>query len=386
MFSRVLALAAMALPSTAFITCNVLSYGAVADNTTDLGPALTAAWNGCVIPQATTVATDVLLLVPAGSFLLKTNVVFNGAKNWNLHITGNIYLPYIPTLTGTMLTFQNCQNILLNGTPERPGAIFGNGYRYRPGGDLGLHASRPRLIRFQDCNNCEITAVTLYDAPQFHVTIIGNNNVAHNMAIIATNIGTTDGFDISGNNKYLCPTISFRLLTAGNFCSYVHDCVTVKTPTNGFVGENIKCKFTSGCNIGSFGSANTAVDVRNVRYSNVTISNSDAGVMLKAYPNNVGTVTNISYTGFTFTAAAYPIDINSFWAGDGVDSGRLSITDVTFSNFVGSGTPTRPAVLLNCNKATPCKNIKFSGISITNAKANSFTNACGSGVTGIPAC
>lgn len=106
MLSLVLALAALVLPSAAFIECNVLNYGAVANNSTDLGPALTAAWNNCVIPQATTVATDVLLYVPAGNFLLKTNVVFNGAKNWNLHIAGNIYLPYIPTLTGTMLTFQ----------------------------------------------------------------------------------------------------------------------------------------------------------------------------------------------------------------------------------------------------------------------------------------
>lgn len=74
----------------AFIECSVLDYGecivialesgnsltltpkgAVADNTTDLGPALTKAWQECVIPQVTTtVATDVLLYVPAGNYLL----------------------------------------------------------------------------------------------------------------------------------------------------------------------------------------------------------------------------------------------------------------------------------------------------------------------------
>jgi len=318
------------------------------------------------------VADNVLLYVPAGNFLLKSNVVFDNAANWNLHIAGNIYLPFIATLTGTMLTFENCQNILLNG----PGAIFGNGYRYRPGGDLTLHPSRPRLIRFQNCNNCEITAVTLYDAPQFHVTIIGNNNVAHDMAIIASHIGETDGFDMSGNNNY------------------VHDvsvengdeCVTVKTPTNGFVAERITCKFTAGCNIGSFGDANTAVNVQNVVYSDVTISNSDAGIEIKAYPDNVGIVKNITYNTFTMSAAAYPIAINVFWAGNGVDTGKLSISDVTFNNIVGTGTPTRPAVLLDCNKATPCNNIKFSGVSLSGTKANQFTNACGSGVSGIPAC
>ncbi|KAJ3893241.1 pectin lyase fold/virulence factor [Lentinula edodes] len=204
----------------AFIECNVLNYGAVADNSTDLGPALTKAWQECVIPQVTTtVATDVLLYVPAGNYLLASTVTFDDAANWNLHIAGDIFLPFNPSLTGTMLTFENCENILLDG----PGAIYGNGYRYRPGGDLSLYPSRPRLIRFQNCNDCEITAVTLYDAPMFHVTVIGEqeHNEAHDMSIIASHIGETDGFDMSGNNNYV-----------HDVTVEVHECVTVKTPTN----------------------------------------------------------------------------------------------------------------------------------------------------------
>lgn len=108
-----LGLLALALPAAAFIECNVLTYGAVADNTTDLGPALTKAWQQCVIPNVkTTVASDVLLYVPAGNFLLKTNVVFDDAANWNLHIAGNIYLPFNPALTGTMLTFEVRMRVL----------------------------------------------------------------------------------------------------------------------------------------------------------------------------------------------------------------------------------------------------------------------------------
>lgn len=71
MLSYLLTLSLLAIPAAAFIECNVLNYGAVADNSTDLGPALTKAWNSCVIPQATSVATDTLLYVPAGNFLLK---------------------------------------------------------------------------------------------------------------------------------------------------------------------------------------------------------------------------------------------------------------------------------------------------------------------------
>jgi rhamnogalacturonan hydrolase len=372
-FCALLLLGLQVQTASAFIECNVLDYGAVADNTTDLGPALTTAWNECVIPQVTTtVADNVLLYVPAGNFLLASTVTFDGAANWNLHIAGDIYLPFNPDLTGTMLTFENCENILLDG----PGAIFGNGYWYRQDGDLTAFPNRPRLIRFQDCNNCEITEVDLFNAPMFHVTIIGDNNIAHDMAIMADHIGETDGFDVSGNNNQVYS------VTVENG----DECVTVKTPTNGFFATDITCLFTAGCNIGSFGSDAVGVDVQNVFYSNVSISNSDAGVMIKSYPNCQGVVTNVTYTGFTLDAAAYPLYISVFWEGGTDDTGSLQISDVTFENFVGTGTPTRPAILLDCNEATPCSDINFINIDVTDTIADQFTNACGTGVTGLDAC
>jgi len=326
-----------------------------------------------VIPQVTTtVADNVLLYVPAGDYLLASTVAFDDAANWNLHIAGSIYLPFNPDLTGTMLTFENCENILFNG----PGAIFGNGYWYRPNGDLTLYPSRPRLIRFQSCNNVEITEITLYNSPQFHVTIIGNDNIAHDMAIHADHIGETDGFDMSGNNNQVYS------VTVENG----DECVTVKTPTNGFYATDITCLWTAGCNIGSFGSGAVGVDVQNVFYSDVTISNSDAGVMIKSYPNCQGIVKNITYTGFTLDAAAYPIYISAFWEGGTDDTGTLEVSDVTFENFQGTGTPTRPAVLLDCNKATPCEGITFENIVLTDTKANQFTNACGSGLSSLEGC
>ncbi|GJJ07027.1 hypothetical protein Clacol_001225 [Clathrus columnatus] len=106
--------------------------------------------------------------------------------------------------------------------------------------------------------------------------------------------------------------------------SYVHDvsvengdeCVTVKTPTNESLAERITCKWTpivlyllTGCSIGSFGSGATSVSVQNVVYEDVTISNSDAGVEFKNYPNCAGTVRNISYYGFTLVRLAFGLYI-----------------------------------------------------------------------------
>lgn len=68
----------------------------------------------------------------------------------------------------------------------------------------------------------------------------------------------------------------------------------------------------AGCNIGSFGSGATGVSVQNVVYRNVTISNSDAGVEFKSYPNCAGTVRNISYYDFTlvrFTKGRYFMEV-----------------------------------------------------------------------------
>ncbi|CAK5262303.1 unnamed protein product [Mycena citricolor] len=349
-----LAILALALPTHAIVTCNVLNYGGVADNKTDIGPALSAAWTKCVIPNVkTTVATDVQLLVPAGSFLLASNVLFNHAANWNLHLAGNLYLPFDPNLGGTMLQWQNCNNILVNG----PGSIFGNGLRYRPNNDLTIHPGRPRLLRFQACNNVELTQITLFDSPKFHVAMFGDNNLIHNMAIRATFVGETDGYDISGNNNYIHDV---SVQNGDEVCK--HDLLSgEKALINpGFRAENIECIGTAGCNIGSFGGADTTVNVQNVVYTNVTVSNSDAGIMIKSYPDNIGIVKNITYNHFTFNKAAYPLYISAFWAGNNVDTGKLQISDVTFNGVTGTGTPTRPAVLLNCNKATPCKNIVVS--------------------------
>ncbi|KAF5377745.1 hypothetical protein D9757_009349 [Collybiopsis confluens] len=382
----------------AFIECSVLNYGAVADNSTDLGPALTKAWQECVIPQVTTtVATDVLLYVPAGNYLLASTVTFDDAANWNLHIAGDIFLPFNPDLTGTMITFEVKLCLLLsNGGSQlvdcRTARIFFS-TGLAPFSAMATATApmetRPRLIRFQTCNNCEITEITLFDSPQFHVTIIGNNNVAHDMAIIASHIGETDGFDMSGNNNY------------------VHDvsvengdeCVTVKTPTNP--------KESPANSLLDAILVHSVLARPELTCSDVTISNSDAGVMIKSYPNCQGIVKNVTFTGFTLDAAAYPIcmyvsivtkpklntlismdsiDISAFWEGGTVDTGTLQISDVTFENFQGSGTPTRPGVLLDCNKATPCESIAFSGISLTNTIADTFTNACGTGLSGLKTC
>jgi len=218
----------------------------------------------------------------------------------------------------------------------------------------------------------------------FHVTIIGNNNEAWNIVITADIIGETDGFDMSGENNYVHDV----QVTNGD------ECVTVKTPTKNFRAENIICYHTAGCNMGSFGNAATNVAVSNVYYRNVTMYNSEAGAQIKTYPNNLGSVSNITYEDFKLVDVDYPMSINLYWCPHTkcpAATGTLTITDVTFRNFQGTESGnSRPAVLLDCIPGHECKNIVFDQVNVkaSNGAAthDTFTNACGTGRPGLPAC
>jgi len=350
-----------------------LDYGGKADNQTDLGPAVLSAYNGCVKGSNGNV-----LYIPTGLFLLKSNILLGGS-GYTLQLDGTITIAFDTSLAGTMLQWTDCSSITLTGS----GKILGQGSFWRPDNNLSKYPNRPRLLRFQDCNNCIISNITLINSPMFHLTLIGNNNEISNMVVDADIIGETDGFDISGNNNYVHDVE----VTNGD------ECVTVKTPTDGFRAENIICHYTAGCNIGSFGNGANTASVQNVYYKNVTMYNSDAGAQIKTYPNNLGIVKNITYDNFILSSIAYPIAISVYWCpGTTCPSatGTLAISDVSFNNFKGTqATNARPAVLLDCLPKYLCTAISFNAVSITannGATHDSITNACGSGRTSVPAC
>ena len=78
-------------------TCNVLNYGAKADKSTDLGPALLAAFKAC--------KNGGTVLVPSGNYALKTWVTFESGKAWALQLDGTIYRT--GTEAGNMLFVRN---------------------------------------------------------------------------------------------------------------------------------------------------------------------------------------------------------------------------------------------------------------------------------------
>ena len=65
--------------------CNVLDYGAKADNVTNIAPALRSAYQQCVLPHPGS-----RLYVPKGNYLTTEDIVLSNGTNWAFQLDGLI--------------------------------------------------------------------------------------------------------------------------------------------------------------------------------------------------------------------------------------------------------------------------------------------------------
>ena len=173
----------------AYKTCNVLDYGAVADNSTDLGPAITSAWDEC--------SDGGLIYIPSGNYALETWVTLDSGKATAIQLDGIIYRT--GTDGGNMILIENTSDFeLFSSTDE--GAVQGFGYVYHRVGSL----DGPRILRLQDVSDFAVHDLILVDAPAFHFVMdTCSNGEVYNMAIRGGNSGGLDGIDVWGSNIWV---------------------------------------------------------------------------------------------------------------------------------------------------------------------------------------
>lgn len=108
--SPLLLLAALAAVAYAATMCNVLDYGGVADNATDIGPAIRKAYTDCVSRATTSNPADTVLLVPPGTYALNSSITLIKAKSFTIEIDGELHLVFNPELKGSMFLFYQCNH------------------------------------------------------------------------------------------------------------------------------------------------------------------------------------------------------------------------------------------------------------------------------------
>jgi rhamnogalacturonan hydrolase len=169
--------------------CNVLDYGAVADNSTDLGPALTDAFEACI--------DGGLVYIPSGNYLLETWVTLSGGSAWALQLDGIIYRG--GTAGGNMIYIEHATDFELFSSTSK-GAVQGSGYLYHIDGNI----SGPRILRLYEVSDFSVHDLALTDSPSFHFSMdTCTNGEVYNMAIRGANEGGLDGIDVWSDNIWI---------------------------------------------------------------------------------------------------------------------------------------------------------------------------------------
>ncbi|KAF4905515.1 putative rhamnogalacturonase A [Colletotrichum viniferum] len=355
--------------------CNILNYGGVSDNSTDVADAIENAYQSCVLVHAGS-----RLIVPEGNYLIKRTAILSNGTNWAFQLDGLITLAYggnwtvdrelilqgfagVEQLNATIngegdgLFLQNGITII-NAvdfefySQNGKGAIQGQGYLYRNSGNT----FRPRLVRLISPINTSVHDLILVDSPKFHIVFdFAINLEAYHLTIRGANLGSYDGVDVVGTNYWIHDIeVTNR-----------DECVSVKSPSNHALVENLVCN-QAGSGI-SIGSLNVSASIANIHARNISIIQGNNIAFIKTYPGGSGYVTNITFENFRSKASLYGLDINQYWQNTiEPETGAVALSNLIFKNFSGSVADgaKRPPLYLIANDLTYATNVTVEGFSL----------------------
>ncbi|KAH7171700.1 pectin lyase fold/virulence factor [Fusarium sp. MPI-SDFR-AT-0072] len=344
--------------------CNILDYGAINDNSTDIADAIEKTFKTCVLPHAGS-----RLIVPDGQYLIKRSVVLSNGTNWAFQLDGLITLAY-----GGNWTVDRDGQFLQNGltiinpvdfefySQNGKGAIQGQGYIYR---NLA-NTFRPRLVRIISPINTSVHDLILVDSPKFHIVFdFAENLEVYHLTIRGANLGSYDGVDVVGTNYWIHDIeVTNR-----------DECVSVKSPSNHALIENLVCN-QAGSGI-SIGSLNVSASIANIHARNINIIQGNNIAFIKTYPGGSGHVTNITFENFRSKASLYGLDINQYWQNTfEPDTGAVALSNLVFKNFSGSVADgsKRPPLFLVANDLSFGTNVTVEDFSIWTESGTSVIN------------
>ncbi|KAE8352875.1 pectin lyase fold/virulence factor [Aspergillus coremiiformis] len=365
--------------------CNILTYGAVGDNSTDISTALERTFNECVRPHPGS-----RLVVPEGQYLLSRGVVLSNATNWAFQLDGLITAAYGGNWEiNRSLVLQgfagvDVLNSTINGEGDHKflldvlvivnavdfefyssnglGAFQGQGYLYR---NLN-NTNRPRLIRLVSPTNASVHDLILVDSPKFHIILDFAVNVeAYHLTIRGANLGSYDGIDAIGTNYYI----------HDNEVTNRDECVSVKSPSHHALIENLVCN-QAGSGI-SIGSLNVSAEISNIVARNINIIQGNNIAFIKTYPGGSGYVTNVTFENFRSKASLYGISINQYWQNTfEPDTGSVALSNIVLRNFSGSVADgvKRPPLFLIANDLTYATNVTVEDISLWTETGDKVVN------------
>ncbi|KAK9860120.1 hypothetical protein MYU51_010413 [Penicillium brevicompactum] len=309
--------------------CNVLDYGAKADKSTDVGAAISSAWDDC--------KDGGVVYIPSGDYAFETWVKLSGGSSCAIQLDGILYRT--GTDGGNMIMVEHTKDFEMFSSTSK-GAVQGYGYEYHKEGS----SSGARILRLYDVTDFSVHDLALVDAPVFHFSLdTCENGEVYNLAIRGGDKGGLDGIDVWSTNIWIHDVE----------VTNKDECVTVKSPAKNILVENIYCNWSGGCAMGSLGSD---VDVSDITYRNIYTWNSNQMYMIKSNGGS-GNVENVLLENFIGHGNAYSLDIDGAWSSMSEVSGNgVQLTNVTAKNWKGTEAngAQRGPIKVKCASGAPC--------------------------------
>lgn len=342
------------LPVIPAANFNVTAYGAVGDNATDNTSAIQAALNAARTGGGGTVE------IPAAAqpFRCGPITVYSGT---NLQIDAGatlVALPFgiYPNSTTAPAHFISVVSGASNVAITGGGIIDGNGADWWAAYNAKTITNRPRLIQINRSDVVLLSGLTLVNAAMFHVATSSANNVTMDGLTITSpaTAPNTDGIDPSGLH-YLIRNCT---IAVGD------DNIAIK-PGSTLCGDITitGCTFGTGHGLSVGGQTNVGLD--GLVVDRCTFTGTTSGLRLKADPTQGGPVRNLTYSNLTMTGVQYPIVFYSYYVDVGTP-GAVSGSNQTTPAKVAAWNAAPPDSLKSTTIPT-WKNITLSNITATGA-------------------
>ncbi|CAG9766622.1 unnamed protein product [Ceutorhynchus assimilis] len=334
-------------------SCTVTSYSGVA-----------AALQSC----SALVIKD--LTVPA-----KTTLELNLKSGASLTFAGTIRWEYAQW-QGPLIEIKG-NKVTVNGAGA---TLDGQGAKWWDGkGDSGK--IKPKFLRIKTTGGSVLKNIKLLNCPKQCVSINSASNTVLDHFTIDVSAGdsgskghNTDGFDVSS---------STGITVQNSVVKNQDDCVAVNQGSN-YIFQNLTCSGGHGLSlsVGQTSASGSANIVKNVTFSDCTVTNSDNGIHVKTHSDaGAGSVSDVTYKNIKLSGIRkYGISVQEDYEkgnSTGTPKANIPITKLTLSNVKGTMSGGMGVYILCASGG--CSNWPWSGVSITSGKKSNYCTFTPSG-------
>ncbi|XP_027338620.1 polygalacturonase-like [Abrus precatorius] len=328
---------------------------------TDIAKAFSSAWT-----QACASTTPVKIMIPAGTYQMSALDVKGPCKApIEVKVDGTIQAPISQNDlkdAGQWVKFGYIDSLTLSGS----GVFDGQGEAAWKLNDCSTNKKCHMLCMnfgFNFVNNSIIRDITSKDSKNFHVNVLGCNNVTFDGFTISApaNSLNTDGIHIGRSTDI--EVLNTNIGTG-------EDCISIGDGSKNLTIQNVNCGPGHGISVGSLGKYENEEPVEGLLVKNCTLTETDNGVRIKTWPDTPGTITisDMHFEDITMVNVKNPIIIDQEYCPwnqcSKKNPSKIKISKVYFKNIKGTSA-TQEGLTLICSSGVPCEGIELTNVDLT---------------------